>query len=179
MPAAFVFSTGLVEGYTLVNGKRIVLDASSTVPFNLQGADIDRNSYPAAFSLPTNVSASVVWSLELPAFCLKWINVRPRNNLLPASGVYVEYATIADNYTTWNLLTLDALNSTTNANASLLWQIRARVDNRMNIENVKFTHIELLVITANPTLSQTPNFVYNVNFETNENSVETQFDVCT
>jgi hypothetical protein len=168
------FTSGWTQGYSLLNGKRIVLDASGENPFSLQGADLNSGVFPFAFTLPVN-NSGVFWKIELPVFCQSWINIRARNNLKPAPGVIIQYAT-DDNFN-WQLLTLDILNSTSNY-ANRVWYIRAiRDPNFVNMPPVVFTHLELLVITSDNIPSQTPNFAYNTDFNQYDAIVNTQFDI--
>ncbi len=167
------FTSGFTQGYSLLNGQRIVLDASGSVPFSLQGADLISSTYPNSFNLPVN-NTGVFWQLELPVFCKEWINVRARNNLKPAQWVIIEYSLDAVN---WNLLTLDILNGTSNS-YTRLWYIRARRDPAATqVSQVTFTHLELMVITSDPIPSQTPNFSYNTDFNQYDAIVNTTFDV--
>jgi hypothetical protein len=169
------FTSGWTQGYSLVNGKRIILDASGEVPFSLQGADLISSTYPNSFKLPIN-NTGVYWKIELPVFCQQWVNIRARNNLKPAQNVLVEYTTDINN-PNWQLLTLDILNSTSNS-ATRIWYIRARRDPRSGqYPEVLLTHIELMVVTSDPVPSQTPNFSYNTDFNQYDAIINTTFDV--
>lgn len=168
------FTSGWTQGYTLVNGKRIVLDASGEVPFSLQGADLISSTYPSSFKLPLN-NQGVYWQIELPVFSQQWVNVRARNNLKAAPNVLIEYTDSIET-PTWQTLTLDVLNSTSNV-GTRVWYIRARRDPSANQIDVIFTHLELMVITSDPIPSQTPNFTYNTDFNQYDAIVNTQFDI--
>jgi hypothetical protein len=174
------FTSGWTQGYSLLNGHRFVFDASGDIPFHLNGADLDDSAHPFKFSLPTNANGYVYWMIELPVFCQRWVNVRARNNLDPAHNVLIEYAVqnLANtDPLVWNTLTLDVLNSTSNL-GTRIWFIRARRQpTAFDLPEVHFTHLELVVLTMDATMSQTPQLAYNTDFQSYDAIINTQFDI--
>lgn len=161
------FTTGWTEGYWLNNGQRIVLDASGQYPFTPNGTTINTSEHPYQFELADNSNG--YWTIDLPVFCQSWINLRARNNLTNAPNVVIEYSTDAIN---WYPLTLPVLNETSNS-TNRTWHIRAR--KQVPFVPAKFTHIEMIVITSDHTLSQSPNLTYDLNFEIFDAIINTNF----
>lgn len=164
------FTTGWTDGYHLLNGQRIVFDASGSIPFTLNGTVIDTNEHPYKFILPEN--NGVYWKFEFPAYCQSWVNFRARNNLSAADNITIQYSTDGIN---WYLLTLDILNQTSNTGTARVWYIRAIKTVPFVVS--KFTHLEFVVITSNPTVAQSPNLTYPTNFDAFDAIVNTQFEI--
>lgn len=166
------YSSGYVNGYSLYNGQRFVLDASGNWPFELiNGAELDSASKPYKFKL--SGPAYVQWYVDLPPFVAQWLNFNTANNLDFAPGVVLEiyYNGV------WNEVTLSFLISLSGSNSLSAIPVRVRVDSSMGLEEVEFTHAELTCMFGPPLLGQSPLVSFNLNWEQQQALVSTNFEI--
>jgi hypothetical protein len=166
-------SSGYVNGYTLYNGQRFVLEASGGTRFNLvNGAILDSNSYPYSFSL--SGQAYVEWFVDLPPFVNQWINIYTGNNTKPASPYLLFELYFNSTWVEVNLVNLLAL-----AGQNLQQTpMRVRINPSANInDSIRFTHAELTCMYGPPLLGQSPLVSSTLNWDQQEPLISTNFEL--
>ena len=167
------FSTGYTQGYSMFNGKRIILDTSGELPFTLNGAIQVPDTYPRAIN--TAINGSVVWKVELPTWTNGWLQLSIRNNMQPAVGCVLEYSSTWP-ATTWAPLTLDALSSTDGTQR--IWSIRVRKNPNASFNDQGvFTHAEIFVLLGNQVYGTAPNIETAIDYNAQQPIVRVNFSV--
>lgn len=166
------FATGFTQGYSLLNGQRLVFDYSGEIPIHNLKADVDNDSHPYKFRL-TSVG-SVTWLVTLPTYTFTWLNVHIKNNLDMARGLEAQYST--DNITFYPLTVMALVNTDDTVRT---WYIRVAKDsNIINFEDIpEFTHLEISYSAANPYVGQLPQISQAMNWQANEAIIDTTIEM--
>lgn len=144
--------TGKVNGFSLYNGQRIILDASGAVSFKTEAWRIDTSTHPYTLKTSYLYNNVITWSLNLPSYFIK-VNIAIRNNTAPAFNILIEFS--IDGGNTWTPLT--ANNLLRIKGYSGITQIRARpAINNINAGFISLTHIELIYDFFNTVKIQAP-----------------------
>lgn len=170
-PCGICFSTLWTEGYQLQNGQRIALSVVDVDDFG--GFEVNKKAQPQAMGAYAG-AAPVVFSVNFPTYFLKGILVRVMNNLQLAAGIKVEVQWPES--ITWEPFTLIGLNMRNGLNnyGTLL---RAKADpNLPESQQVWFTHIEIMIETAQRLVGQMPNIDSLETFEFNEAITQTNIE---
>lgn len=148
------FGTGYVEGYTLTNGQRFILEASGAHCPNLDagGFTLDKSKLPNVFVSELNKNNYVVWTnVELPTYFRKCRNLVVRNNTRPCESAVIEGRIGAAPFAE---LTTDVLNGL-NGQATKM-DIRVRCRNSRVEGLCEFTHVEFTYQYSDWFLAQIP-----------------------
>jgi hypothetical protein len=168
------YSSGFVNGYTLYNGQRFVLDASGNFPFELiNGAVLNTNTHPNSFELQGQ--AYVKWYVDVPPYLEQWLNIAISNNMKSAQGLILE----ALYNSVWQEITLDFLLTLIGSSdlQSLPIRVRINSDSGSSLEKVTFTHAEFSCMYGVPLLGQSPLVSYNLNWDQQEPLIQTNFEI--
>ncbi len=134
--------TGLVNGYKLTGGDRIILDASGQIPIvELATFALDKQAAPYLFTASGAINSYVSWLVELPTYFMRALSVAVRNNVDPARGVSLEYKLAEESGDYWMPLTVEALNSRKGLRTKMYIRVRSNVNDLD--ASVKFTHVEI------------------------------------
>lgn len=131
--------SGFVNSYSLYGGLRTILDASHTVPFELNNSAVESNDLPNSFELFNSEDSSVIWHYNLPTYYSEILAILPRNNNKPAYGLDLQAREFGS--VDWFPLTKQFLLDKRGTNKTISIRAVKRSDNVF--EKVKFTHIEI------------------------------------
>lgn len=168
---AICYSTGRVHGYQLVNGNRVILDASGEYPYTLSNSNADFNKRPCVFTI--RPEGYVEWTADLPFTVKRWLSFSIMNNDKPAAGLILEV--FWNN--TWQSLDAKWLISNNNVNKEGV-KLRVRVDPKLSFNSeVKFTHADIRFMYGDPILAQCPQIDTQVDYDFNDALITTNFEV--
>jgi hypothetical protein len=173
-PCGICFSSGRVNGYSLIGGMRVILDNSFTNPVQLlNGAMVDTDCHPNKFLL--NSTGSVQWTADLTPYPFAWLNFAVNNNLSPA------YNTLFQAYWngSWQEITLGFLLSLAGQNTSqMLFRVIANPAANLKVGDlVEFTHAEITYSVRPPLLGQAPQLPYLFSYDQLEPLINTNFEL--
>lgn len=190
------FGYGYVDGYSLYNGQRIVLE--STKVNSISGFVSNTEKLPLSFSSPLRLDSYVEWIVELPTYYQRVMGVNIRNNLKSVEGLIAIFS--IDNGITWKVLNATNIDSGFGAPQRAIIRVvvnNTTQDNIVNIDPqygissstgleyvrsatsdpIEFTHLEIFYIMGDMPKAQMPNFTRPTNFEFFDVLVQAQMEV--
>lgn len=133
--------TGLVNGYKLVGGDRIIFDASGQMPvISSPGFTVNKEATPYRFTFLGADSGYVLWKWKVPAYFTRALSVVVRNNTNAAHGFRVEYKLSVETQDIWKELTAEAINSFKGLSVEIFIRVVCIANDAINKE---FSHVEI------------------------------------
>ena len=158
-PCGICIGTGYIEGYSFLNGKRIILDASDVTAFNAVGISLNRQTFPFSFIGECDINNSVTWpGVELPTYFVNFNGLVVRNNTQPCENMAITVDFHDGNgFVPYSLTQF----SNTNGSPTIVDVKVSPMDNNED-GNCQFTHLEMTYQLVPPFLAQlspqTPTF---------------------
>ena len=159
------FGTGWTDGYRLINGQRVVIDA--TLPNNVCMATIDTDTLPYSFKLPGDSNSYIEWlKVEVPRY-FKDVEFGLFNNTIPVQGVVLIRPSNAQEYKPLSLSNLQNIHSAF---------MDIKIVGQFN-QPLRFTHLNLVYTTSDFPKIDTPPFEKSENYQFFEALMTTNFEV--
>lgn len=148
-PCPICYGTGFTEGYRLVNGKRVVCDA--TLPH--EGLfTLSKETKPYSFDVAQG--GYVEWYVEVPLYFEECMKISIYNGMVPINAL-IEFSIDHSNWLPLTYNNIKDLRSKVN-------KIWIKV---IGIEPIKFTHLEIVYRVAPFPKVDMPNFAREQNFQ--------------
>lgn len=160
VPCGICFGTGRTQGYSLFNGCRITLCASTDYDYTLVGGVSLNDAKPTGFTMSSSSLGAVVWKVELPTYYKACTSICIFNDRKLASNVTAEFS--SDDGQTWNALT--TANMMLYEGKPKNWLIRVTTIEKG--DPVDFTHVVITLEGMDRCKGQTPNMEVSLNMET-------------
>jgi hypothetical protein len=155
------FRTGHVNGYSLHNGRRDVLDATGAFDYTTTSFVVDRKARPNVFFAAHDLTAYVQFDYEVPTYFERCLLVAVRNNVDESYSCKVQ-ARLKGTADPFLDLTTDTIEALRGDGAVL--QVRVSPKQASHEGMSRFTHVEIVYQFAPWPKAQMPNRSEATNF---------------
>jgi hypothetical protein len=138
-PCGICFGTGHVNGYSLSNGKRDILDLSNTYEVRLYGCEINTNTLPHSIDFSLDDKTYAEWIVPVSYYFHNCVSINCFNNteLTNHFNIMVSFDNI-----NWQPASVDLLNTRKQINTVM--SVRAYPKYNNLEKTIKLTHIEIV-----------------------------------